>query len=57
MTQLAVRIGVPDEEEAGTLSRTLVEKAIAAGTRTSSGVSYYRWEGSIHEQTYWTVTA
>ncbi|MFW5974519.1 MAG: divalent-cation tolerance protein CutA, partial [Natrialbaceae archaeon] len=56
-TFLAVRIGVPGEERAHELSRALVEKRLAAGTRTSSGLSHYRWEGEIHERTYWTVTA
>lgn len=57
MTYIAVSIGVPDEADAQRLSRALVENRIAAGTRTSSGVSHYRWEGEIHEQMYWTVTA
>jgi periplasmic divalent cation tolerance protein len=57
VTHIAVSIGVPDESEAADLSRRLVEERIAAGTRTSSGVSHYRWEGEVHERTYWTVTA
>lgn len=57
MPYYAVRIGVPDEDDARQLSRTLVEERLAAGTRTSSGVSHYRWDGSVHERTYWTVTA
>ena len=42
MSHIAVRIGVPDEADAGALSRTLVEKRIAAGTRITDGVSHYR---------------
>lgn len=57
MAYLAVSIGVPDEEAAKRLSKTLVEERIAAGTRTSSGTSHYWWEGTLHEQMYWTVTA
>ena len=57
VNHIAVSIGVPDEDDANELSRTLVEERIAAGTRTASGVSHYRWEGEVHERTYWTVTA
>lgn len=57
MSHLAVSIGVPDEADAEALSRTLVEERIAAGTRISSGTSHYRWEGTVHERTDWTVTA
>lgn len=57
MTYIAVNIGVPDEADAHRLSQALVENRIAAGTRTSSGVSHYRWENEIHERMYWTVTA
>jgi periplasmic divalent cation tolerance protein len=57
VNHIAVSIGVPDADDARELSRTLVEECIAAGTRTSSGVSHYRWEGEVHERTYWTVTA
>lgn len=56
-TFLAVQIGVPGEEDAHELSRALVEERLAAGTRTASGLSHYRWKGEIHERTYWTVTA
>jgi periplasmic divalent cation tolerance protein len=57
VTHLAVEIGVPDEADATALSRLLVEERLAAGTRTASGTSHYRWEGTVHERTYWTVTA
>lgn len=57
MSPIAVSIGVPDEDDARELSRTLVEERIAAGTRTTSGLSHYRWAGSVQERTYWTVTA
>lgn len=57
MTHIAVSIGVPDESDAHELSRALVENHVAAGTRTASGISHYRWEGEVHERTYWTVTA
>ena len=56
MRYLAVSIGIPDEADAHRLSRTLVEERIAAGTRISSGRSHYRWDGSVTERTYWTVT-
>lgn len=54
---VAVSIGVSSEPGARELSRALVEERLAAGTRTASGLSHYRWEGEIHERTYWTVTA
>jgi periplasmic divalent cation tolerance protein len=57
VSHIAVSIGVPDKADARELSRTLVEERIAAGTRTASGLSHYRWEGEVHERTYWTVTA
>lgn len=57
MTCLAVNIAVPDEADAHELSRTLVEERIAAGTRISSGVSHYWWDGSVSERSDWTVTA
>jgi len=57
MSHLAVRIGVPDETIAHDLSRTLVEARLVAGTRLSSGTSHYWWDGTVQEQTYWTITA
>lgn len=57
MDYVAVSIGVPDEGDAHRLSRTLVEERLAAGTRTSSGTSHYRWDGAVRERTDWTVTA
>jgi len=55
VTYLAVSIGIPDDEQAQELSRTLVEERIVAGTRISSGLSHYRWEGSVEQRRYWTV--
>ena len=43
MSYLAVRIGVPDETTAHRLARMLVEERVVAGTRMSSGTSYYWW--------------
>ncbi|MFW5934431.1 MAG: divalent cation tolerance protein CutA [Halolamina sp.] len=59
MRHLAVDIGVPEEADARQLSEQLVEQRIAAGTRTgAAGVpTHYRWEGAVHERTYYTVTA
>lgn len=57
MEYLAVRIGVPNEADAHQLSRVLVEERVAAGTRISSGMSHYWWDGSVHERMYWTITA
>lgn len=57
MSYVAVSIGIPDESDATRLSRTLVEERIAAGTRITSGVSHYWWDGGVHERPYWTVTA
>jgi periplasmic divalent cation tolerance protein len=57
MAYIAVSVGVPDKTDAHRLSQALVENRIAAGTRLSSGMSYYRWEGDVHERMYWTITA
>lgn len=57
MAYLAVSVGLPTEAAAAELSRTLVEERLAAGTRTVSGTSHYRWEGTVHERRYWTVLA
>ncbi|MFB6111516.1 MAG: divalent-cation tolerance protein CutA [Halobacteriaceae archaeon] len=57
MAYLAVAIGVPGEAQAHALSRLLVEEQVAAGTRLSSGISHYRWDGDVREAYYWTITA
>lgn len=57
MTYLAASIGIPKKADAQQLSRTLVERRIAAGTRIVRGISHYRWDGDVHEREYWTVTA
>ncbi|MEZ3114983.1 divalent cation tolerance protein CutA [Halobaculum sp. MBLA0147] len=56
-THLAVEIAVPDEELAERLAERLVATGAAAGTRTSSGPSHYRWEGTVERRVDWTVTA
>ena len=57
MTHVAASIGIPEEADARALSRALVDERVAAGTRISSGVSHYRWDGTVRERTYWTVVA
>lgn len=56
MQHLAVQIGVPGEAEAQAFSQLLVEQRAVAGTRLSSGLSHYRWNDSVHEERYWTIT-
>lgn len=56
-THLAVEIGVPDETLAEQLAERLVTAGAAAGTRTSSGPSHYRWEGTVERRVDWTITA
>lgn len=59
MDSVAVEVGVPTEAGARRLSEELVEERIAAGTtmKSSTVPGHYRWNGDVHERSYWTVTA
>ncbi|MBI2426232.1 MAG: divalent-cation tolerance protein CutA [Candidatus Kerfeldbacteria bacterium] len=52
-----VRISAPSEAEANSISRTLVEKKLVAGTMIYSGKSHYWWKGEIVEKVYWNIGA
>lgn len=56
MDYLAVRIGVPTEAAARSLSRRLVKERLVAGTRLTHGPSHYWWDGAVQEREYWTIT-
>jgi len=57
MAYQRVQISAPSKEEAKTISRTLVEKKLVAGTLITSGQSNYWWENKVQEKTYWEVGA
>ncbi len=47
---LLVYVTVPDEREALTLARMLVEARLAAGVNVLPGArSVYRWQGAVRE--------
>jgi periplasmic divalent cation tolerance protein len=52
-----VRISAPNETEANTISKTLVEEKLVAGTMIYSGKSHYLWNEKIVEKIYWNIGA
>lgn len=52
-----VRISATSEQEATTISKTLVEKKLVAGTMIYHGNCHYWWHGKIVEKMYWNIGA
>lgn len=52
-----VTISSPSEEFSHTLSTTLVERRLVAGTRITEGTSHYWWDGGVSEANYWNISA
>ena len=50
-----VRIHIPNKEEANTISKTLVEKKLVAGTILTNGLSHFWWDGKVHEENYYVL--
>ncbi|MFC2143563.1 divalent-cation tolerance protein CutA [Candidatus Aenigmatarchaeota archaeon] len=49
------RISATSKEEAESISKTLVEKKLVAGTMIYSGNCHYWWEGKIVDKLYYNI--
>ena len=50
-----VRISATSEDEANTISKTLVREKLVAGTMIYSGNCHYWWDGEIVDREYWNI--
>ena len=52
-----VRISATSEEEANSISKTLVKKKLVAGTMIYKGNCHYWWKNEVVEKMYWNIGA
>jgi uncharacterized protein involved in tolerance to divalent cations len=52
-----VRISATTEDEANSISKTLVNKMLVAGTMIYKGLCHYRWKDKVVEHIYWNIGA